>query len=175
LHSRARLALKTIKSRKLSGTLAKRSDADKKLNLGGRHGITEIIYKALIELRASSVAELVQFIWDSNESGLLSNFKSLEFFNRFVDKVLKKLYADGKITRLHFRTTKGRIFGLSVEDCWNYIFKNQLAPERLLRTFMNAETGIRTQKEQSSTRFQINSRRAPYLIRRSRLLNYKNF
>jgi hypothetical protein len=75
-----------MKSGKLSGTLAKRSDADKKLNRGGRHGITEIIYKALIELRACSVAELAQFIWDSDDSSLLSNFKSLEVFNRFVDK-----------------------------------------------------------------------------------------
>jgi len=149
-----------MKSGKLSGTLAKRSDADKKLNRGGRHGIAEIIYKALIELRASSVAELAQFIWDSNESGLLSNFKSLEVFNRFVDKVLKKLYADGKITRLHFRTTKGRIFGLSVEDCWNYIFKNQLAPERLLRTFMRllGSQGFVTNielKEMGFTNYQI--------------------
>jgi hypothetical protein len=89
-------------------------------------------------LGASSVSELAQAIWESDESGIATDhFRSYEVFNRFVAKTLYKLYASGKITCLKFRTVKGRIYGISTDNCWNYLFQNEIAPERLIKTFMN--------------------------------------
>ncbi|MFH8086958.1 MAG: hypothetical protein QW609_04020 [Candidatus Aenigmatarchaeota archaeon] len=93
----------------------------------------EIIYRALERMKACSVSELANHIWYSDEN---SNFKSLEVFNRYVDRILQQLYAAGKVVRLNFRTEKGRIYGLTIEDCWDYIFRNNLAPEKLIRNFM---------------------------------------
>lgn len=95
----------------------------------------EIIYRAIEHLKACSVAELASHIWYSDENSNL-NFKSLEVFNRYVDRILQQLYAAGKIVRLNFRTEKGRIYGLTIEDCWDYIFRNDLAPKKFIKTFM---------------------------------------
>jgi len=101
-----------------------------------REKMYEIVYRAIEHLKACSVAELANHIWYSEENSNL-NFKSLEVFNRYVDRILQQLYAAGKITRLNFRTEKGRIYGLSIEDCWDYVFRNDLAPEKLIKTFIH--------------------------------------
>jgi hypothetical protein len=101
-----------------------------------REKMYEIVYRAIEHLKACSVAELASHIWYSEENSNL-NFKSLEVFNRYVDRILQQLYAAGKITRLNFRTEKGRIYGLSIEDCWDYVFRNDLAPEKLIKTFIH--------------------------------------
>jgi hypothetical protein len=106
-------------------------------NRGGKTGITQLIFNVIEKLGACSVSELATCIWENDESGVAtSHFKSYEVFNRFVAKVLHKLYASGKITALRFKTQKGRIYGISADECWKYLFDRGIAPERLIKTFM---------------------------------------
>jgi hypothetical protein len=129
-------------------------------NRGGRTGITDLIYRSLVKLGACSVSELAQAIWESKESEVATrHFKSYQVFNRFVAKTLHKLYASGKITCLRFRTVKGRIYGTSIEECWNYLFRNEIAPERLIKTFMQliGSQGFVTNIELRELGFDTNS------------------
>ncbi|MEM5805507.1 MAG: hypothetical protein QW156_03285 [Candidatus Aenigmatarchaeota archaeon] len=77
---------------------------------------------------------MASHIWYSEENSNL-NFKSLQVFNRYVDRILQQMYSVGKVSRLNFRTEKGKIYGLFIEDCWDYIFRNNL-PEKLIKAFM---------------------------------------
>jgi hypothetical protein len=110
----------------------------KLIKRGGKTGITQLIYESLCKLGACTVTDLAQNIWESDETGIATqHFKDLQVFNRFVASTLYKLYAQGKITCLKFRTARGRVYGITVEDCWKYLFQNDLAPERLIKAFMS--------------------------------------
>lgn len=119
-----------------SGTKMTLTKLKHKVKRGGKTGITELILNVIEKLGACSVTELARHIWDCDDNGLTLNFKDYEVFNRFVAKTLHKFYAAGKVTALNFRTQKGRIYGTSADNCWRYLFEREIAPERLIKTFM---------------------------------------
>lgn len=139
-----------MKDGKFNGKKLRKTCSVKDKNRGGKTGITSIIYRALEKLGACSVSDLATYIWESDKEGIATDhFKSLQVFNRFVAKVLKKMYARGKITCLRFRTIKGRIYGISTEACWRYLFEKGIAPERLIKTiyFLIGQQGFVTNVE----------------------------
>jgi len=93
--------------------------------------LIELVWRIIQEQGASTASELTEILWEEGRW----RAKSKRNFNRAIIKALNTLFAKGKITKLNFRTERGFVYGLSREKCFEYLFKNDLAPERLLKQF----------------------------------------